>query len=480
MKSWMHKLLRPAGCALAAGALGWTGTAAAQGPMQLPAGPSGRVHTVAEEVAPAADGYAKLAEMKVELAWLADPATFPYRLGARADGAALEVRGYVPNEAVREQALKLAREHSGLNVVDSLQIHDHLALRSVGRPVEELQQAAQRMLAETLKDLAHGLEVKARPSGQITVEGSVPSLEAKVAASQCLRKVGGCTGVANQLQLPTVQQADGKSYALISSDGRLMVPREMVAHEAELVVPATRPHEVVVQERAPVMPPRTEAPKPHPQQAVSRLPRLDAVAASASAGEPREMVQPPPVSQPSTPRVPTLPRALPTEVRRPIESAPLPPAMFAPRQDPMPAPREWPRPTATTEPAVKSPASVVVKPAQPTPVAKTPAVQQARGYATTGTISFDDPEPTTTPKAAPAAAPAAVNLPALQARLKQQIQTACALPARDLEVVATSAKTLDVRLKARSISQGEALSEKLFKMPELGPYEVHLDVQVTP
>jgi hypothetical protein len=105
-------------------------------------------------------------------------------------------------------------------------------------------------------------------------------------------------------------------------------------------------------------------------------------------------------------------------------------------------------------------------------------VQQAKAYVATGTISFDDPEPT--PKPAPKLAPAAVDLPALQTRLKQQIQTACGLPARDLEVVATSAKTLDVRLKAHSLAQGELLSEKLFKMPELGPYEVHLDVQVAP
>jgi hypothetical protein len=465
----------------------------------LPAGPAGHVHMAAAEAAPPADSYGKLAEMKVELAWLADPATFPYRLGARADGASLEVRGYVPNEAVREQALKLAREHSGLNVVDSLMIHDHLALRSVGRPVEELQEAAQRVLAETLKDLVRGMRIKARPNGQVVVEGSVPSLESKVAVSQCLRKVGGCTGVVNQLELLALEQADGKTYTLVSADGRLMVPSEMLTPEPELAAPRMRTHEVVVQERPPVAPPvpvpaaRPEPVKPRPQQTVSLVPRLDPAGTSVSAYELRETPPSAPSPQTSTPRaptVPTVPRALPMEVSRPIEGASPPPPMFAPRQEPMPPPRVWNRPAVASEPGVKPSPEVTVKPVAPAPApvpkaadavvksnppaSKTPAVQQAKAYVTTGTISFDDPVPTPKP------APAAVDLASLQTRLKQQIVSACCLSPRDLEVVATSDKTLDVRLKAPSIAQGELLSEKLFKMPELGPYEVRLDVQVSP
>src|SRR5437879_389892 len=52
----------------------------------------------------------RVTEIKVELALLADPATFGCELAAHIDGVAdaLEVRGYVPNETVREQALKVA------------------------------------------------------------------------------------------------------------------------------------------------------------------------------------------------------------------------------------------------------------------------------------------------------------------------------------------------------------------------------------
>src|SRR5262245_10834839 len=51
-------------------------------------------------------------EIQVELAWLSDPLTFACMLQARADGPNLEVRGFVPSQAVREHALKLARLNS--------------------------------------------------------------------------------------------------------------------------------------------------------------------------------------------------------------------------------------------------------------------------------------------------------------------------------------------------------------------------------
>src|SRR4051794_6283264 len=49
------------------------------------------------------------AEIQIELAWLADPVTFPYFLEARTTSAGLVVRGYVPNKAVHEQAVNLAK-----------------------------------------------------------------------------------------------------------------------------------------------------------------------------------------------------------------------------------------------------------------------------------------------------------------------------------------------------------------------------------
>src|SRR4051794_6346588 len=55
------------------------------------------------------DEAKRQAEIAVERAWMADPATFPYYLEAKAEGATLHVRGYVPDKAVRDQALRIAR-----------------------------------------------------------------------------------------------------------------------------------------------------------------------------------------------------------------------------------------------------------------------------------------------------------------------------------------------------------------------------------
>jgi len=75
-----------------------------EGPLQKLFGTS----TAPKTKAPAEDPR-RLAEIAVELAWLGDPVTFPYFLEARVEGAKLTVRGFVPDKAVREHALGLAR-----------------------------------------------------------------------------------------------------------------------------------------------------------------------------------------------------------------------------------------------------------------------------------------------------------------------------------------------------------------------------------
>jgi hypothetical protein len=87
-------------------------------------------------------------------------------------------------------------------------------------------------------------------------------------------------------------------------------------------------------------------------------------------------------------------------------------------------------------------------------------------------------EPTQQAKATPApvapAKPAALDA----GRLRQQIQVTCGELASDVEVTVQSDKSLSVRVKSKSMDDGEKLSEKIFGMPELGPYQVSLDVQV--
>src|SRR5438552_14924338 len=71
----------------------------------------------------------RLTEVNVEIAWLADPVTFPYYLEAHATGTQIEVRGFVPNKAVRDHALRIAQVFSSMPVVDAMKEHPSLAVR---------------------------------------------------------------------------------------------------------------------------------------------------------------------------------------------------------------------------------------------------------------------------------------------------------------------------------------------------------------
>jgi hypothetical protein len=206
---------------VAVSALSLTRPAAAQQSPYLPAGPAGHVsaETETETVnVSLSGGQGLLEEMKVELAWQADVATFPCTLGAHVSGANLEARGYVPNEAVKERALEIARKHSFLPVVDALKIHHSLAMRTAGVPAETVRKEAAEVLVDALGERGRGLECKARPNGQVTVTGLVVSVEEKVEVGRKLRQVHGCTCVVNHLTVPTVKR-EGRMVTLVTSDG---------------------------------------------------------------------------------------------------------------------------------------------------------------------------------------------------------------------------------------------------------------------
>src|SRR5262245_61746656 len=173
MTPTLYRDLKRAGLTLTAGVLGMAAPAWAQPP--VPAGPLGHATAppLTEVSLAAADGPTRLLEMKVELAWMADPAVFPYRLALRFEGGALEVRGYLPGEAVREQALKVAREASGLHVIDGLRIHPSLSLRAGAGGTGGVVAGARSALAEALPDQAAGLDVQTTAGGQVTLSGEV-------------------------------------------------------------------------------------------------------------------------------------------------------------------------------------------------------------------------------------------------------------------------------------------------------------------
>jgi BON domain len=145
----------------------------------------------------------RLAEIGVELAWLADPVTFPYFLEAKVEGATLTVRGFVPDKAVRDYALRLARLYCSCSVTDAMKEHPSLRVRPGQAAPTQLQTAVVSALREALsRQQAQKLQVQCAADGKVTLGGPVQSAEAKLAASRALRRMYGCTSVQNLTQAP--------------------------------------------------------------------------------------------------------------------------------------------------------------------------------------------------------------------------------------------------------------------------------------
>ncbi|MFN4258354.1 MAG: BON domain-containing protein [Gemmataceae bacterium] len=167
-----------------------------------------------------------LARIRVQLAWLADERTFPCFLEAQGQGTSLIVRGVVPNETVRQHALDLARQASGLEIVNDIQIFaPPTPVPAPSLTAEELAEAARHHLKGVFGTRSQSMRVQAREGGCVVVTGFVLSLEEKLAVSRCLRQLKDCARVENQLVTPLVER-DGKYFLLVSADGERLLPTD--------------------------------------------------------------------------------------------------------------------------------------------------------------------------------------------------------------------------------------------------------------
>jgi hypothetical protein len=141
-------------------------------------------------------------EVNVEVAWLADPVTFPYYLEARADAARLEVRGYVPNKEVREHAVRIAQVYSSLPVTDALKEHASLLVKPTQMLPQQLQNSVQASLRVALPKQYQQLRIDCGDDGKVFVSGPVNNVEERIAVSHALRRLHGCTSVQNLTTLP--------------------------------------------------------------------------------------------------------------------------------------------------------------------------------------------------------------------------------------------------------------------------------------
>ncbi len=72
------------------------------------------------------------------------------------------------------------------------------------------------------------------------------------------------------------------------------------------------------------------------------------------------------------------------------------------------------------------------------------------------------------------------ELAQLQARLEQQIETLCGGKDRDVGVIVDSPTRLLVSIKTNNLGEVGQLADKILNLPELGPFQVSLEVQVVP
>jgi hypothetical protein len=299
--------------------------------------------------------------MKVEMAWLADPATFPYPLAAHSVEGNLELRGSLPTESLRQYTVKTARAHTHLPVVNLLQIDAKLPPSEAGVDWAAVRQGAVEVLNDAFGMAARGFEIRAEADGKVGVTGSVNSVEEKLAVSRKLRKVRGCRYASNYLQI-SPEMRDGRMVTRINAAGTLVVPGQVLCLDGTGQEPSTP-------NLAPVVP-VTAAP--------ARPLIVKPAAAPAVVATPATPPRPAIVIPAAPPAIVTMPAATPVTVPVP----PLPP-----------------RVTVTTQ-TVQQPVSVAAQTVQQ-PQAIRPVAGQAPAA----------PQPTAKPTSGPAAAAMPIEVP---------------------------------------------------------------------
>jgi osmotically-inducible protein OsmY len=176
-------------------------------PVVRPAMPATPIMSVSSTDTKTSEGPRSSVEMQIELAWLADPVTFPFDLRARARDGKLQVSGNVPNQAARDRVLLLAGQFAMVQVLDKLHIQSKLLSKTETVPTEELQRAVKDVLTREIGPTSGQLEIKAHASGQVSIAGDVATQEKKLAVSKSLQGIKGCVCVINLLNVtdPTPQ-----------------------------------------------------------------------------------------------------------------------------------------------------------------------------------------------------------------------------------------------------------------------------------
>lgn len=416
----------------------------------------------------------RLMEIQVELAWLADPTTFPYYLEARVESQAVEIRGYVPSRGVREQAVKLARLHCPLGVVDSMKELSNLAVRITPRPPEHLEKSIQAALREAFPKQYQNLFVKCQADGNVTVSGFVPSFEHKLSVSQALRRQHGCTSITNLTQVSggdVALASGGRTNTAFghskSADGTIQMNERPGEPNVTVTASSSQPDKNPPQKKAGLLGLFSKAPANPPRKPAEPTPLDNQTGAPSNITRVSQSV-PQPEAKPGTPPSGKGKSGDAYETRGMVIVDSNEPPMTDPKASTNPK-TTWEPKTAvstrpTTEPRVNTDPKATTDTKVPAPVV---AVSQTKaGPAMNKTMI--QPQP--------AARTPAVGLPTA-AQVKKRLEII--LPGnRDVQVTYTGDSRLRIELKARPGEEFSALAGQILSLQELEPFGERVDLQI--
>jgi hypothetical protein len=424
------------------------------------------------------------AQIQLQLAWLADPATFPLNLSLQTTSAGLTIVGTVPTAKMKQQILDRASQILGTQPLDSMTVVPNMIVHLPG-PIAPgvLESRVSDRIAKWFPDRATKIQVHADAQGKVTLWGTVVTREEELMVCRVLHGMVECSCVMSRLSLGVSRPDSPTKSAEVSvwkaSDGR------PTTNALPMVQPATAAP-------GPSAPPIkvTAVHPPEPVQQVTWASSAVPAQAVTSAGTPVV-----PIKSPATPVLLPVP-------------PPVPPAR--------PKLPESPRPTVVASTAMVAPGqpyeSVVTvacwvdgsgKPLKSIPFLEGMPSKSSSGGRTVvdivrvpeaapGVVATDPvtaPVPLPLPIVAPTAnvpnvsAVTSASMPTAKLTLAQiqgLVEKACGKGARNVSVHYLPNGMLEVRLDVSSQPLAEEMFNRIVSIPELGPAQLSVNPTVVP
>ncbi len=140
-----------------------------------------------------------ISPLAVEMAWLADPITFPYPLKATVQEGKFVVKGLVPTRGIQMRALALAMQLSPVEVVDQIRVQSTMQLVVTEVPNEQFAQEARARLEQVGMPVRKHIELRSTKDGRLIITGYADSEEDKWAYSRCFVGLAGCRAIRNDM-----------------------------------------------------------------------------------------------------------------------------------------------------------------------------------------------------------------------------------------------------------------------------------------